>query len=779
MSGGLGRFRVRCCAPIAMTGIAAWLPLTPPMSRAAEVLEEPAAAIASDSESEAVASPVVGGSREQSILIAAERLSIAPTDLMVASDHAEEPPLEPIASVSDYESALAPELADPVPSTAVPDLAEAGADPSAPDAIASDAAEPSIDALVEDVSPEEAAVAAADGSSDAPELGPACFLGITPGLSTRDEVLESWGVPTSGGASSPRLAFSTDEFPEIVVFLVGDMVELLRVQLPSPMETAELQQRLGLQRIRPVSEYTTAGKMSGTAFPERGVALIHESGTDVAMASDATHDRAPIDVERVFQIEVRNLRADDFVARAAQADPRAYALRVADLETALRLDGQNAEVRRQLSELKLKLGLAVAAERLAAEAVELTPTNDEYRLHWARCLAVLARYDVAVRECRQVLDNGAAPLLVRAQALHHMGRLASLGSREVVQRSIPLYNKSIEMADKLAVDADPAVRLAAQQLLVESHLAVAEQIAQGDFQRKDEFVAQWVGRASALVEQMIASGDADVSWRVKVATAALSAGSQLQPPIDPELWIAEAEDAVQELRAATEDEDALAEIDWQLGLAYFYATEIEHRRGDADVALQYGDVADALLGPLADRRDEVPDAAFLLGRLYFQMGAVHAVHREDHREACKLYDKAVDRLLRPMPVTTLAKPGQHGDALVSMGVSYWHVGRRARAYELTRAGVELVQQGIAEGLVAESAGNVARDNLASMARALGKSETLVPSVDVPTTKVAQAAPAVNAPVTPTPRTAAAPQTAQRPLPASSRGGGPARGVMRR
>ena len=27
MSGGLGRFRVRCCAPIAMTGIAAWLPL--------------------------------------------------------------------------------------------------------------------------------------------------------------------------------------------------------------------------------------------------------------------------------------------------------------------------------------------------------------------------------------------------------------------------------------------------------------------------------------------------------------------------------------------------------------------------------------------------------------------------------------------------------------------------------------------------------------------------------------------------------------------------------
>jgi tetratricopeptide (TPR) repeat protein len=802
MMGGLSRFRVRCCAPTVLAGLAAlgtssgaalWGTLAsswvaPSVATANESLR----LMLPDEATEAKAR-VAPGVNEQSILVAeGRRADPAALDFAVASD-LKAPPLEPIVGPSENEPDLAvPDLA--VPDLAVPDLADPeGADPERADPELADPFEVvDLDDYIEVVedgtappsSPEltRAAASAPDFDSpdelladedetfgDQPELGPACFLGMTPGLSTREEVLSDWGVPVVGGASSSKLIYEQPDFPEVTVFFTGELVELLRVRLANPFETPALVERLGLTRLRPLYEHSVGGKVVATVYPERGVALIHEVGTDATAASDGgVLAGAVADSDNVFQIEVRNLRADDFAARAAQQDPHAYELRIGDLETALQLDPRNALVKRRLSELKLTIGAAVEAERLAAETVELDTRTEEYRLHWAACLSELARYDLAVDQTRQVLESATAPLIVRAQALHRMGLLASLGSQEIAKRAVPLHTKAIDLADELAVDADSAVRRAAQQLLVDAHLAIAEQISLGEFQRKDEFVAQWIGRASALAEEMIAAGDGDLSWRLKIAVAALKAGGNLQPPIDPELWVVEAQEAAAAFRDATADELALAEVDWQLGLAYFHATEIEHRRGRVDEALRFGDTAETLLAPLALDRDQLPDAGFVMGRLYFQLGAVHAVHREDHRQACQWYDRAIDRLLTPVPVTTLARPGQHGDALVSMGVSYWHIGRRARAYELTRAGAELVQQGIGEGLLAETAGSVARDNLAAMGKALGRSETIPSLVDVPVrSQVAEARPERRSPTVP--------EIASRP----ERGGGPARTSLRR
>jgi tetratricopeptide (TPR) repeat protein len=311
-----------------------------------------------------------------------------------------------------------------------------------------------------------------------------------------------------------------------------------------------------------------------------------------------------------------------------------------------------------------------------------------------------------------------------------MALLAALGSQDVQERAVPLHNKAIALADQLATNEDPAVRAVANQLLVGAHLAVAERIAFGDWTDKDEFVAQWISRASALAEQMIEAGEADVSLRLQVALSALVAGAKLNPPIDPSLWIEEAEQAVAELRATTRDDLARAEIDWHLGLAYLYATEMSHRRVEAAAALRYGALAEAALKPQIESRKELPDAEFVIGRLYFQVGAVHAVHEGDHTLACQWYDRAIEPLSQPAPFTSLATPGYHSDALVSMAVSYWEIGDRERAYELTGAGVELVEQGIAEGLLSQEALEVPRNNFLAMSRALGKTELATPVDDV-------------------------------------------------
>jgi hypothetical protein len=61
----------------------------------------------------------------------------------------------------------------------------------------------------------------------------------------------------------------------------------------------------------------------------------------------------------------------------------------------------------------------------------------------------------------------------------------------------------------------------------------------------------------------------------------------------------------------------------------------------------------------------------------------------------------------------------HGDALVSMGVSYWERGHRERALELTQRGADVLQAAVRTGALDQSTLAVAYGNLANMHRQLG------------------------------------------------------------
>jgi tetratricopeptide (TPR) repeat protein len=679
---------------------------------------------------------------ERSIIVEAvkaadeEAVAEPEDDIAVATDQSA---IEPIALSSDVE----PELAesDAVATGAEPTLAEEYLDVVSP--------------RKRDVTAEDAQGTAADqiASTDATSAKPkpaiqiqaSSFNGVTSGVTTRAELLRLWGEPLADAATGKSLVYKPTGFTAVTAALENDRVTSLRVELAAPGTTDELIEKLNLANVRPAIVANDEGQAITTAFPECGVTFVHGDAHGPAIVSDGESDDAAT-VEQVEVIVLRGVEAEPFIRRAATSDARAYADRIADLETALRFDAKSAEARCLLAKAKLATGAAVEAETAAREAVDLEPRNDEYRLEWARCLKHLARYDQAVAQTRAVLESTTATPVLKAQALEQMGLMAALGSLTVQEQAVPLHNKAIALADTLVEDADPAVRAAAHQVLVSAHLAVAERIAAGDFKDKREFVGQWISRASALAEQMIESGEADVSLRLQVALSALSAGEKLASPIDPQPWIKEAEETVAELTPHLEDELARAELQWQLGLAYLYATELSHRRGECDAAIKFGDLsASSLTKGKACRRD-MPDTEFVMGRLYFQIGAAYAVHRTDHTTACQWYDRAIDPLSEPMPFTALATPHLHGDALVSMAVSYWEIGDRERAYELTGAGVEMLEQGIAEGLVKADALGVAQGNFVAMSKALGKLELETPAATTPTApsadvKVAQAKPA--------------------------------------
>ncbi len=643
--------------------------------------------------------------------------------------------LEPIANISEYEPDLAETSAQRLEQALVPTLADPpageqlGVTPVAsgtPEAPTAD--DVCIEAESEGLETHELQVAT-DAAPSALHHA-ASFNGVTPGVTMRADVLGKWSNPIEPEVGGDTLTYQLENFPTVAVGFSGDVVTSIRVELAAPAAPKRLIAKLGLSDFRPSVANDEFGCPTSTSFPERGVTLHQRSDAAAAMATDGPSTANAPQGEGVYEIVVRSVDAASFVRRAQRCSQTEYAHRMDDLKMALDLDPTNVEVMCRLSEVHLATGACVAAEQLAAKAVNVDPGSDPCRLQWAKCLHQLARYDRAVEETRVVLEGTTAAPIVRAAALEEMALLAALGSKDVQQRAVPLHNKAIELADTLATSDDTAVRAAANDVLLSAHLAVAEQIAAGDWQSKDEAVGQWVSRASALAEQMIVSGDGDVSLRLRVAVTALTAGGRLHPPVDPKLWIEEAEQAAADYEATIGD-DAFARslMNWQLGMAYFHAAEIQHRRGEADLAIRYGEMADATLSPLAEERCDVPDTRYALGRLYFQIGAVHAVHQQDHDMACQWYDRAADLLMEPAPVTRLANPGHHGDALVSMGVSYWETGQRERAYELTAAGTALVDQGVAEGLLAAETLAVPKGNLNAMAKALGKAELTTPEQD--------------------------------------------------
>jgi hypothetical protein len=168
-------------------------------------------------------------------------------------------------------------------------------------------------------------------------------------------------------------------------------------------------------------------------------------------------------------------------------------------------------------------------------------------------------------------------------------------------------------------------------------------------------------------------------------------------------------------------------------------------RREATSALRYGQLAVENLAEGAQTRQAVHSSEQLVAQLYFHMGAVHAVLKQDHLKAMPWYEKAVPLLTGPRPVSELYSPRREGEMLVSIGVTCWQVGQQARALEVTRSGVNLVELAVEDGILAKTALSVPYGNLATMYDQMGESTNatkymeLAKSIEVPAKKSARPA----------------------------------------
>jgi tetratricopeptide (TPR) repeat protein len=416
----------------------------------------------------------------------------------------------------------------------------------------------------------------------------------------------------------------------------------------------------------------------------------------------------------------------DPLAFAMRAETNAngnYSQNIADLNSAIELDPKCAHAHCLLAKIYFATGQADLADEAAKTACEIAPENATYQLFRGRTQELLGDYDSAVLTVRAVLDREDIAPLEKAQALHQMGDMASLGDMEIASKAIDFQTRAIEIADTLASSENAKERRAAKQILVEAHMAVAEEVARQSFNQKVQNLSLWVGRASSIAEECIANDNGDVELRLIIAQRALSALASFRPTLDPSPWVTEADEAADSLLSRSDDELWQAQVKWQLGLAYLNALRVEHIRRETASALRYGNKAVEYLAQGASTRQAVHSSEQLIGQLYFQMGAVQAVHQLDHVKAAQWYDKAEPLLRASQPKSELYAPRREGEMLVSMGVTYWQLGEKERALALTQDGVALVETAVTAGILSKSTLSVPYGNLATMYQKLGESSS--------------------------------------------------------
>jgi hypothetical protein len=260
----------------------------------------------------------------------------------------------------------------------------------------------------------------------------------------------------------------------------------------------------------------------------------------------------------------------------------------------------------------------------------------------------------------------------------------------------------------------------ARDVLLEAHLGTAHDIAWGPWHRKPEVVPKWLEEAKSIAQEDDPPADVACVRRLKVARAALGALAGMQGEIDPAPWMGIVEACTVEALSSTDDPLRRGQLQWELALACYDAVQIHHVRGESQAALRATSQAVDSLAECAAVRGQTPEHQHLLGRIYFRAGAVYAVLKGSHSQAIAWFDRALP-LVKETPESP-AEIGKQGESLVSMGVSYWEVGQRNKALELTSQGLKWMQQAVSQGGMQESALSVPYSNLAQMHRRLGDTE---------------------------------------------------------
>lgn len=541
--------------------------------------------------------------------------------------------------------------------------------------------------------------------------------GVQPGTTTAAELatgritvdgeVEEWGQPVrrlqQGGFT--RHVYQLAPFKEVTVSFRNNVVVSITVQFQQPFTADQLARDLALDAFEAVVITADNGELLGQVYPERGVLFSYLSSTK----------RPP----HVQQIVLKEIDSEPFVQRAEANLTRNYRSALDDVATALKLSPNLVRARWLKARVLVAAGNGREALKVINEVLHDEPTIPEYRLIRVKALDLSGDFVRAGNEARQIIGLASAPEYVRATAMLYLGDLIAHGPGRDYKQALEMHQSAIQTAEPLLVDSNLHVRQAAQSVLIDAHLAVALDVAWGRWKNKPSVVPKWLQQAEGLSKAATGTDWVRTEYEFHTACDALNAFVGMQQPLAKTAWAEKALQSGHQLLAATEDPLRRQQLHWKLGSALHDALQLYLIENQFDPSLKYGTLAVRHLEAAGQRQRTAAGATYMMARCYFRVGSIYALHYQDHKQAVTWFDKAVPLLEGKIPVSALADIGRQGETLVSIGVSYWEVGRKDDALRVTTRGLELMEQAVKDAILQPTALNVPYSNLAAMHRALG------------------------------------------------------------
>ncbi|MGC4004833.1 MAG: tetratricopeptide repeat protein [Pirellulales bacterium] len=538
---------------------------------------------------------------------------------------------------------------------------------------------------------------------DVPKIEAAKMGGVTPGETSWTTALEKFGEPRSSNVTDGHgtAAFNFPPFDGAEVVVEDGVVASVVVLPGKALDPDAAAKQLGLDEVRSVVVRDKNGAKLGIAFPEKGVLFCYNvEGTGIT------------------QLILEPIDAEAFVLRAEAALTAAPRKAYVDIESALFDDPKCVAALRLKARLLGEMGHWTDAFAALKQAFRLAPTDTQTRLLSAEMQNKTGGYREAKKALDTLLSDTRLSPETRARAECLLGDVLASGPQRDDAGAEASHGRAQDcrIVDERSEHGETPPRQTRdgrRQLGYRQRHRVG--VLPTEKRRRAALVGQGAGLRTRPDRTRRGRSGTRISSRASRAgrlrrharatrSDALDQGRALRP----------------QSRGREERRSVAAHrLSWELGLALYDALQCDQARGVEAQMLTNSTMVVKHLEDGAAHREQTDIDAFMLGRLYYRIGAIFAIRKNDHAKATLWYGKALPLVEEPLPDASPGDLARHGETLVSMGLSYFEAGKEGEGVRLTRAGIEHMRTAVKAQALPEASLAVPYGNLASMLKAQG------------------------------------------------------------
>jgi len=531
--------------------------------------------------------------------------------------------------------------------------------------------------IVDGQDKDDAKASQGETRQELPEVRASSFQGVTPGETTTAELLRALGEPKSrqGQNGEEVFTYQVGPFPKVEVIISDDTIASIFIFLEKLAPPKEVAKELKLDTFEAVLIRSESGAVMGQIYPERGVMFSFDPDAQERM---------------VGQLVLEQITAEPFLMRVRQDHDHQYEKNLTDLVYAHQYAPNSAEIHWLKAQILQATGSYRRALTAVDKAIGLEPQDSRLLTTRAKIHFELDDHKAAIADAEAVIANKMAPAEYKARAYCLLADFMANGPDHKYNEALLLHQEALQMGVQLATTDRTEVRRYAKRVLVDAYFGVANDIARGKWQNKQDTMLKWLKGASEIAYGMLEHDEGESALRLQIIHRTLLAYAGLKINADAKKAVGQLLDELDQVVRTSADAGYQDELRWIAIETLYEAIEITRTRGDNKQVVEFAAEAEKLINQMDRRRERTPHSDYLIGKIYFYAGLAESIGQKHHQKAVQNYEKSLPYFSVDLPVRNVSEHGLHGERFVSMGVSYWQANAQDEAVNLTERGLEIM-----------------------------------------------------------------------------------------